>query len=631
TEPTAIFGLIAAILGFFMCFPAAIVAVVLGHIAVWRTSPSKPYPSGGRVLSIIALSLGYLSLLGQIALGVFLYDNYQKEQRQKRFAEKNRQRAAQIAADMAAQEMPLIEERRPPEPEFSIEFPPTFPPGNPASKANNQASTHADSVAEIADMNSPEVNSPDIAVPDVRKPSLAEKSPGTITDNPDRQNNPALRSRQPFRGRRFSQLPDEMIPREPRTYPGPKIDFPSLPGMNGNATPSIGPDRSEAIADMQRMAERHLAESQKRMQEMRERQQQMFKGRSPFPPGFPMPRNPVIPGGDQNQIRRPLPNEGAGNQVDRVSDSTPTLVFMNKSLKEVHIDQPFTPDGKYFITIDKRIVHVHATGSGESLATVPALSETDAPLRAATFTHSGKQIVTGYRDGQLRLWDVETSADSAVRITANPTPLQARDDSVDRLWVGRAADYIVDQSRSKNLRWQSLRGRGTPRSSEGLPGRRVVALRTPTSGTRMLAVNTESVNAIDLRSGQSETLFRRSSIRNAAISHDGRRVIVCSPFKKISMIRSEDGSELWQIAITGTGAAARFSPDDQWVIVQVQDECRVLSAENGTLIAQWSAKNEEGISGTSLRGAVAHLSPDKQHVHISSRLNTILYRLDKPL
>lgn len=63
TEPLAIWSLVLGILGF-CCIPSALVAVILGHMAVSKIG--KNANLGGRGLALTGLILGYIAFVGGI-------------------------------------------------------------------------------------------------------------------------------------------------------------------------------------------------------------------------------------------------------------------------------------------------------------------------------------------------------------------------------------------------------------------------------------------------------------------------------------------------------------------------------------------------------------------------------------
>ncbi len=107
----------------------------------------------------------------------------------------------------------------------------------------------------------------------------------------------------------------------------------------------------------------------------------------------------------------------------------------------------FSPDGKVVALIPfSSGITLWDTASGR-----PLRSLTQRPyFTASAFSEDGRQMVTGHKDGTVRVWDIETGAVIAGRGTARQVEnRQGRGPRPDPYRLGRSARRIV-----RHLRWR---------------------------------------------------------------------------------------------------------------------------------------------------------------------------------
>ncbi|KAF9056726.1 WD40-repeat-containing domain protein [Rhodocollybia butyracea] len=81
----------------------------------------------------------------------------------------------------------------------------------------------------------------------------------------------------------------------------------------------------------------------------------------------------------------------------------------------------FSPDGKHILSLSHEAACIWDACTGTEIITIPTPIGTDA--YSAAFTPNGKQIVVGYNDTLLRIWDVQTGALVSAPIDGHSGPV----------------------------------------------------------------------------------------------------------------------------------------------------------------------------------------------------------------
>jgi WD40 repeat protein len=274
----------------------------------------------------------------------------------------------------------------------------------------------------------------------------------------------------------------------------------------------------------------------------------------------------------------------------------------------------FSPDGLRVITGSGSTARIWNAKSGEELVSLRGHA---GPIRSATFSRNGKQVLTGSDDNTARIWNADSGeeiavlkghADSVTSAAFSPDEdrvLTTSNDGTERIWdLGKGKEILLMKGHSfisaafsgDGRRIATVSTDGIARIWDAKSGLEVVVLRGHTDFVRTVALMRDGERAVtgsrdgtariwDIESGRETAVLKghTGSVESAAFSQDGKRVVTASADHTARIWDASGGQELVVLKghIMGVKSAA-FSPDGKRVATGSWDgSARIWDAETG--------------------------------------------------
>lgn len=251
--------------------------------------------------------------------------------------------------------------------------------------------------------------------------------------------------------------------------------------------------------------------------------------------------------------------------------------------------------GKRLITLENKIngsetehmVYLWDVGTGERQTSLSHSSEITAVLWRA----DGTEILTGDKEGVIRLWDVDQGR---VRFF-----FQEHTESINDLSWNHDETLFVSSSRdNRMIVWDSL------------TGREVVQLTSHTDevNTALWSSDNQHIVSVSddatirvwnpfLGSEGASLIGHTASINDVAWNTDGSRVLTGSDDGTAIIWQARDGTNLSTLRHNGPVRQAVYSPDGNYIVTLSNDTLlRLWDAQNGTLLQTFGEEHEIGIN-----------------------------------
>jgi WD40 repeat protein len=231
---------------------------------------------------------------------------------------------------------------------------------------------------------------------------------------------------------------------------------------------------------------------------------------------------------------------------------------------------------------DAAFLRIRDGATRESRALLRDLAGRKNWLPGCAMMPDDRRVVSMFRDGTLRIWDLDSGEDSP--------PLDAHSNAVTACAVMPDGRRVVSASDDKTLKVWDLDARCLVATLEGhtlwvnacavVPpdGKRVVSA----SGDKTLKVwDVDAARALVTLEGHTD------AVTACAITHDGQRVVSASKDGTLKVWNLDSGSLLATLAgHTGAVSACAVAPDDRCVVSASDDRTlRIWDLEAGSVLA----------------------------------------------
>ena len=248
--------------------------------------------------------------------------------------------------------------------------------------------------------------------------------------------------------------------------------------------------------------------------------------------------------------------------------------------------------------------------AGATDAAVLAITGHTGPVRFATFSPDGRQIVTASYDKSARIWDAATGR-QVLKLSGHTDRVLSAAFSPD----GR---QIVTASTDKSARiWDAATGRQVLLLS-GHTERVLCAAFSPDGRQIVTASTDKSARIWDAATGRQVLLLNGNTdqVTFAAFSPDGRQLVTASADKSARIWDAATGRQLQLLSgHTDWVISAAFSPDGKQIVTASLDEtARMWDAATGRQVLLLSGHTDQVYSAT--------FSPDGKQVVTASNDDT---------
>ncbi len=251
-----------------------------------------------------------------------------------------------------------------------------------------------------------------------------------------------------------------------------------------------------------------------------------------------------------------------------------------------------------------KTVHLWDVATGESIA---ISKDHQRAVTAVAFLGNNRRILSASLDGTIRIWDP---------VSGEKQSFDLEEGAIVRVAVSPDYKFALVGHRTGSIVLWSLQSQATQRVlvAEGKPIR---ALTFSADGTIAMAAADDGRITLFAVPGFSEIQMPPiDSLRSAAISTDGRRIVTGSRTGQIKVWQVGSGLAIVETA-PGTGSSSEimsiiFSPDNQYIYAGDRNaRVRIADANSGKIIADFR-EHDKGIT------AIA-VSPDGGRIITGSR------------
>lgn len=242
---------------------------------------------------------------------------------------------------------------------------------------------------------------------------------------------------------------------------------------------------------------------------------------------------------------------------------------------------PFSRDGRFFLSRRCNLKICEAATGREVLF----FSGHEEEVECAAFSPDGKRVISGDREGAIKLWDAETGRELHALGEGGGGEVVCAAFSPD----GTRA--VSGDGKSGIRLWDVDSGRGLWAFSPGVP---VWCVAFSPDSKRLSWGSQERAGILDAETGREILAFKgqKGGVRQAVFSPDGTRVLSIDDRGDVKLWNAETGQENWNLDDKHWISRAVFSPDGAKVLSASDDGVKLRDAGTGRVL--WAFDDKTG-------------------------------------